>query len=70
MKPEEFEQYDGLGLAEMVGRRREVSAAEVLDAAVAAVEERRGGPPDSSLDVAGASPELTPSGVRRTADAV
>ena len=39
MKREEFEQHDGLGLAELI-RRREVSAAEVLDAAVAVVEER------------------------------
>lgn len=39
MKSTEFEQYDGLGLAALI-RRREVSAAEVLDAAVAMVEER------------------------------
>jgi Asp-tRNA(Asn)/Glu-tRNA(Gln) amidotransferase A subunit family amidase len=37
MKPEEYERYDGLGLAELV-RRREVSAAELLEVAIARVE--------------------------------
>ena len=37
MKSDEFVRYDGLGLAELV-RRREVSPAEVLEAAIAAVE--------------------------------
>jgi len=37
MKPEEFERQDGLGLADLV-RRGEVSAAELLDAAIARVE--------------------------------
>ncbi len=35
----EFERYDGLGLAELV-RRRDVKAEELLDAAIARVEER------------------------------
>src|SRR3954466_5702959 len=35
----EYEQYDALGLAELV-RRHEVSAAEVLDAAIERVEAR------------------------------
>ena len=39
MKPDEFARYDGLGLAELV-RRREVTPAEVLEAAVSAVEAR------------------------------
>ncbi|HYB44784.1 MAG TPA: amidase [Candidatus Methylomirabilis sp.] len=39
MDMKEFERYDGLGLAELV-RRREVNAAEVLDAAIARVESR------------------------------
>ncbi len=39
MKPDEFARYDGLGLAELV-RRREVAPAEVLEAAVSAVEAR------------------------------
>ena len=37
MKPEELASHDGMGLAALV-RRREVSAAELLDAAVASVE--------------------------------
>jgi len=37
MKAEELARYDGLGLAELV-RRREVSAAELLDASIARVE--------------------------------
>ncbi len=37
MKSEEFARYDGLGLAELV-RRREVSAAEMLEAAIGRVE--------------------------------
>jgi amidase len=39
MRYDEFARYDGLGLAELV-QRRQVSAAEVLEAAVAAVETR------------------------------
>ncbi len=39
MKAEEFESFDGLGLAELV-RRRDVSPAELLDAAVSRVEAR------------------------------
>ena len=39
MNVEEFERYDGLGLAELV-RRRQVSAADVLDAAIARIEAR------------------------------
>src|SRR5580704_10303009 len=39
MRYDEFTRYDGLGLAELV-QRRQVSAAEVLEAAVAAVETR------------------------------
>jgi amidase/6-aminohexanoate-cyclic-dimer hydrolase len=39
LKTEEYASYDGLGLAELV-RRRQVSATELLDAAVAAVEAR------------------------------
>jgi Asp-tRNA(Asn)/Glu-tRNA(Gln) amidotransferase A subunit family amidase len=39
MKHDEFIRYDGLGLAELV-RRREVTALEVLEAAMAAVEAR------------------------------
>jgi amidase/6-aminohexanoate-cyclic-dimer hydrolase len=39
MKPDEFVRHDGLGLAALI-RRCEVSAAEVLEAAVAAVEAR------------------------------
>ncbi len=39
MKRSEYEQHDGLGLAELV-RRREVTAAEVLDAALAVAEEK------------------------------
>jgi hypothetical protein len=35
----EFDQYDGMGLAELV-RRREVSPDEVLEAAIARVEAR------------------------------
>ena len=37
MKPDEFASHDGMDLAGLV-RRREVSATEVLDAAIAAVE--------------------------------
>lgn len=37
----EYEQYDGLGLAELV-RRHDVTAAELLDAAIARVEARNG----------------------------
>ena len=37
MKAEELARYDGLGLADLV-RRREVSAAELLDAWIARVE--------------------------------
>jgi len=37
MKSEEFARYDGLGLAQLV-RRREVTAGEVLEAAIAQVE--------------------------------
>jgi amidase len=37
MKAEELARYDGLGLADLV-RRREVSAAELLDASIAPVE--------------------------------
>jgi len=37
MRPDEFARQDGLGLAELV-RRREVSAAELLEAAMAAIE--------------------------------
>src|SRR4029077_11410838 len=37
MRPEELARHDGMGLAELV-RRKEVSAAEVLDATIAAVE--------------------------------
>jgi len=37
MKAEELARYDGLGLADLV-RRREVSAAELLDASIARVE--------------------------------
>jgi amidase len=39
MKPEEFERYDGLGLADLI-RQREINAAELLDVAIACVEER------------------------------
>jgi amidase len=39
MKAEEFESFDGLGLAELV-RRRDASPAELLDAAVSRVEAR------------------------------
>jgi len=39
MRYDEFVRYDGLGLAELV-RRKQVSAAEVLEAAMAAVEAR------------------------------
>lgn len=39
MRPDEFARQDGLGLAELV-RRREVSAPELLEAAVAAIEAR------------------------------
>jgi amidase len=39
MTAKEFESYDGLGLAELV-RRREVSAAEMLECAIARIEER------------------------------
>ena len=39
MKPEEFGSYDGLGLSELV-RRGDVSAAELLDIAIARVEAR------------------------------
>ncbi len=39
MKSDEFREHDGLGLAELV-RRRAVSAAELLDTAVACVEAR------------------------------
>jgi amidase len=39
MNWEEFERYDGLGLASLV-RRREISAAELLEVAIARVEER------------------------------
>jgi len=39
MRPEELARHDGMGLAELV-RRKEVSAAEVLDATIAAVEAR------------------------------
>src|SRR5262245_18942072 len=39
MKAEEFKAQDGLGLAELV-RRRQVSAGELLDAAIACVEAR------------------------------
>ena len=39
MKTEELERHDGMGLAELI-RRKEVSAAEVLDATIAAVEAR------------------------------
>src|SRR5262245_46851297 len=39
MRSDEFLRHDGLGLAELV-RRREVSPAELLEAAVAAVEAR------------------------------
>ena len=35
----EYEEYDGLGLADLV-KRREVSAAELLDAAIERVEQR------------------------------
>ena len=39
MKAEEFDRYDGLGLAELV-RRDEASAGELLDVAIARVEAR------------------------------
>jgi amidase len=39
MKPEEFDGYDGLGLAELV-RRGDASAAELLDVAIGRVEAR------------------------------
>ena len=39
MKTDELARHDGMGLAELI-RRREVSAAEVLDATIAAVEAR------------------------------
>jgi Asp-tRNA(Asn)/Glu-tRNA(Gln) amidotransferase A subunit family amidase len=39
MKQDEYASYDGLGLAELV-RRRQASASEILDAAMAAVEAR------------------------------
>ncbi|MGE5236009.1 MAG: amidase [Acidobacteriota bacterium] len=37
----DYESYDGLGLAELI-RRREVTAREVLEAAIARIEERNG----------------------------
>jgi len=39
MKAEEFDRFDGLGLAELV-RRREVSPTEVLDVAISRLEAR------------------------------
>ena len=39
MKTDELARHDGMALAELI-RRKEVSAAEVLDATIAAVEAR------------------------------
>src|SRR3954471_1165548 len=38
---EEYERYDGLALAELV-RRREITAEELLDAAITRIDERNG----------------------------
>ena len=48
----EYEQHDAIGLADLI-RRGEVSAAEVIDAAIARVEARN--PHDETLSAGGSS---------------